>query len=137
VFYFYKFSISINLAVFLFVINVLRVLRNECLRVLEVGSYNVNGSLHDRNISDLCIAEYVGVNIQLQLGYVDAIADASALPSVDESFDVVIYTETLEHVEDWHSAVTEMKRVLKGGGLLVITTRSPGFPLHSYPCDFW
>jgi len=33
-------------------------------------------------------------------GYVDVAADASALPFRDESFDVVISTETLEHVED-------------------------------------
>jgi len=130
-------SISINLVVFLFVISVLRVLRNVCLRVLEVGSYNVNGSPHDWIFGNLCVAEYDGVDIRLQRECVDVIADASALPSMDESFDVVIFTETLEHVEDWHSAVTEMKRVLKRGGPLVITIRSPGFPLHSYLYVFW
>jgi len=36
-----------NLTVYLFAINVLRVLRGKCLRILEVGSYNVNGSLRD------------------------------------------------------------------------------------------
>jgi hypothetical protein len=30
-----------------------------------------------------------------------------------------------------------MKRVLAPGGLLLITTRSPGFPQHDHPSDYW
>jgi len=126
-----------HLAVFLFAINVLRALRGRCLNVLEVGSYNVNGSLRDWILGNLCVATYIGVDIQPQQGYVDVVVDASLLPFKDESFDVVISTEVLEHVENWRAVVSELKRVLKRGGLLVITTRSPGFPLHSYPYDFW
>jgi len=126
-----------HLSVFLFSVSVLRALRGKCLRVLEVGSFNVNGSLRDWILGNLCITEYVGVDIQIQRGYVETVADASMLPFRGESFDVVISTEVLEHVKNWRAVVAEMVRVLKRGGLLVITTRSPGYPLHSYPYDFW
>jgi len=89
-----------HLAVFLFAINVLKALKGRCLRILEVGSYNVNGSLRDWILGNLCVTEYVGVDIQLQREYVDVVADASLLPFRDESFDVVISTETLEHVRE-------------------------------------
>jgi len=116
-----------HLAVFLFAINVLRALRGKCLRILEVGSYNVNGSLCDWILGNLCVAEYVGVDIQPQREYVDVVANASVLPFRDESFDVVISTETLEHVKDWHTVVAELKRVLKQRGLLVVTTAVRAF----------
>lgn len=39
----------------------------------------------------------------------------------DESFDVVISTEVLEHVHECEAAVLELKRVLKKGGWLIVT----------------
>jgi hypothetical protein len=30
-----------------------------------------------------------------------------------------------------------MKQVLKPGGIILITTRSQGFPFHEYPVDAW
>ena len=54
-----------------------------------------------------------------------------------ESFDVVISTETLEHVLGWRTAVNNMKLVLRSGGYIYITTRSKGFSYHGYPYDYW
>ena len=43
--------------------------------------------------------------------------DLTALTYPDETFDLVIHSETLEHVFDYDKAFSELKRVLKGGGL--------------------
>jgi len=88
------------LAVYLFAINVLRPLKSKCVRDLEIGSYNVNGSLRGWIFGNLCVTEYVGIDLQFQQGYVDVVADASTPLFRNESFDVVISTETLERVED-------------------------------------
>ena len=50
------------------------------------------------------------------------VADARDLPLRDESFDVVISSEMLEHTERPLEALRELVRVLQPGGLLVITT---------------
>jgi len=104
--------------------------------VLEVGSRNVNGS--PRDLCQPRASRYVGCDLDPGDG-VDVIADATRLTTVfpPGSFDVVISTEMLEHVPDWPSAWTELMAVLRPGGLLILSTRSPGFPLHSYPGDFW
>lgn len=106
-------------------------------KVLEVGSLDVNGST--RGMMELLEpASYIGVDIRPG-PKVDRICAASELVTTfgAESFDVVVSTEMLEHAEDWRGAVSNMKRVLTPGGLLLCTTRSPGFPLHDHPGDYW
>ena len=107
-------------------------------RVLEVGSYNVNGSARDILLPHKP-AEYIGIDQQEQAGYVDLVIDAGKIVEHfgPESFDVVVSTEMLEHAEHWEQAIKAMRDVLKPGGLLILTARGPGFPLHSYPWDFW
>jgi len=70
---------------------------------------------------------------------VDAILPAERLVDYfgSEFFDVIISTETLEHVRDWRLVVNNMKAVLRRGGFIYITTRSYGFPYHSCPFDYW
>lgn len=106
-------------------------------RVLEVGSRDVNGSLRP-HVQALQPTEYIGVDIQSGLS-VDKIVNADSLVRTfgEESFDVVISTEMLEHVKDWRLVVSQLKRVLKPDGILVITTRSKGTPYHDYPGDYW
>ena len=68
---------------------------------------------------------------------VDIIADAHDLHMIDsESFDVVLCTEVLEHLHSPAKAISEFHRVLKTGGVLIITTRFI-FPLHDTPNDFF
>lgn len=109
----------------------------EGLDVLEVGSFDVNGSVRDA-AQQYAPRRYVGVDIAEGPG-VDAVCSAGELVKAfgESSFDVVVSTEMLEHVPNWKSAITEMKRVLRPGGSLILTTRSPGFSLHGYPADFW
>ena len=51
--------------------------------------------------------------------------------------DVVVTTEMLEHAGAWRAAVTGIVRVLAPGGVLLLTTRGPGFPYHPHPEDHW
>lgn len=48
--------------------------------------------------------------------------DAQKLPFADESFDLVVSCETIEHVPDVRSALREMRRVTRVGGRLFLTT---------------
>jgi SAM-dependent methyltransferase len=47
--------------------------------------------------------------------------DATVLPFADSSFDVVITSEVLEHIQDDVAAIAEMVRVLKPGGTFAAT----------------
>jgi SAM-dependent methyltransferase len=47
--------------------------------------------------------------------------DILHLPFKDESFDVVIHSDTLEHVEDPIGALRECRRVLAKGGIVAFT----------------
>jgi SAM-dependent methyltransferase len=72
---------------------------------------------------------YVGVDIsetavrQATASGLDArlIEDASVLPFKDGSFDIGLMVEVLEHLFTPHHAVADMHRVLRPGGVLLVT----------------
>jgi len=105
--------------------------------VLEVGAYDVNGSVRPY-IESLGPTTYIGVDMQDGPG-VDLIVDCERLPIEMgyDAWDVVISTEMLEHVRDWRTCMRQMVAATAPGGLLLITTRSPGFPYHPFPEDHW
>jgi len=106
-------------------------------RVVEVGSCDVNGSARSA-LEVFGPARYVGVDI-VRGPSVDVVEDASRLVGRfgPASFDVVLSTEMVEHVEDWRAVFTNLKGLCALGGVVVVTTRSPGFPYHACPDDFW
>ncbi len=57
-----------------------------------------------------------------QLGCSWAVQDASAMSFADEGFDLVVSSEVIEHTPEPWCAVAEMARVLRPGGVLVLTT---------------
>lgn len=109
----------------------------QTYHVLEVGSRDVNGS--PRGIlAGIPWLNYIGCDIEAGPG-VDIIADALKLDEVfaEGQSDIVLATELLEHVSDWRLALYQMAKQLVVGGLMIITTRSPGFEYHPYPLDCW
>lgn len=106
-------------------------------RIIDVGSFNVNGSARDA-IVNYHPEQYIGTDIVP--GFcVDIVLDAENLLDVfqPESFDIVISTEMLEHCGDWRLIIHNMKALVKKGGSILITTRSKGFPYHEWPIDHW
>jgi SAM-dependent methyltransferase len=106
-------------------------------RIVETGACNYNGSVRGVYTA-LGPASYTGTDAQPGQG-VDLVCPAEKLPAElgEASADIVISTEMLEHAEDWRGAMTGMTRVLAPGGLLLLTTRSAGFPFHPHPGDHW
>ncbi len=52
---------------------------------------------------------------------IDLVSDITAIPAPDGSFDAVLCSEVLEHVPDPTLALDEFSRLLKVGGLLILT----------------
>ena len=105
--------------------------------VLEIGSNNINGGIGNY-VKSLSPKKYVGIDIVKGSG-VDIVCNVEDIVEKfgENSFDVVISTEVIEHVRDWRKAVGNIKKVCKAGGTVLITTRSHGFHYHGYPYDFW
>jgi SAM-dependent methyltransferase len=112
------------------------------MRVLDAGSGMAYGSA---TLADAGAAEVVGVDndesvvasvregmpatVRLEVG------DVTALPYDDASFDVAVCFEVIEHVPEPERVLDELRRVLRPGGLLVVSTPNrdvytPGNPFH-------
>src|SRR5688572_4979305 len=106
-------------------------------RVIEIGSVDINGSLRP-DVEALGPSEYLGIDIAEGPG-VDEVCNVYDLVERygPESFDLAISSEMIEHVHDWRKAISQIKGVMRPNGVLVITTRSIGFPYHDYPFDYW
>jgi len=105
--------------------------------IVEVGSMDVNGSCRPW-ITQQLPASYLGTDMQPGPG-VDVVCTGEELVARIgvETADVLICTEVLEHVEHWHPFIVAIWSLIKPGGILLLTTRSPGFPLDNYPADHW
>lgn len=109
----------------------------QARRVLEVGARDYNGTVRSL-IEPFRPASYVGVDMLSGPG-VDVVCRAEELVARfgGASFDVVVATELLEHTQRWRDVVSNLKNVTAPGGILLLTTRSKGFPFHGCPQDFW
>ena len=80
------------------------------------------------------VRRYVGVDRSRATG--DVCGDALALPSRGEAFETVICSQVLEHLPEPGLAMSEMARVLKPGGLLVLTAPHI-WGIHEEPDDYY
>jgi len=65
----------------------------------------------------------------------DVFADAAELPFLSNSIDTVLYFEVLEHVAEPRQTLVEIARVLKPGGLLIMSMPFL-YPMHDEPHDY-
>jgi len=83
--------------------------------------------------------EYVGVDIDSEvtrrLARADVFYDGKVLPFADGSFDAVLCSQVLEHVFTPVEFLTEIRRVLQPGGVLLLATPFV-WDEHEQPHDF-
>ena len=97
--------------------------------VLEIGAGS--GSVAQQVLSDYPELAWTAIDIDPVMtqdaaarlrGFTGAsvqTADATAMPFPDDSFDSVVSCLMLHHIIDWESAVAEVARVLRPGGIFV------------------
>ncbi len=65
---------------------------------------------------------------------VDIEADAHSIPVKNRSFDSVLMLQTLEYMQNPQKVLSEISRILKRGGILILTSPFM-YPIHDYPFD--
>ena len=90
----------------------------------------------DKNSIEYARENYNAKNIEYIAG------DGGAIPLPDDSVDVVVTFETIEHIKDYERFIREIKRVLKPDGLAIISTPNDlefaegnHFHLHEFQYD--
>ena len=100
-------------------------------RVLECGSYDVNGSPRPLFAT---ATDYVGLDWRPGPG-VDAVSLTHAYTArPDGYFDTVVSTEMLEHDPHWQASLARMIELLMPGGTLLVTCAGPARPAHELDC---
>jgi O-antigen biosynthesis protein len=104
--------------------------------VLDVGSYDVNGSA--RGLVESWGSHYLGVDMR-EGPNVDVVCAAEALDYElgAGAAGAVVCIDAAEHMEDWHACFAGMKAVCAEGGWVYLATVAPGWARHEYPGDYW
>lgn len=88
----------------------------EYLREWRGTAYDISQHCVDYARDVLALHGIAPMRAEVQL------ADARQMPAPDESFDLLIATEIIEHVPNPAALLAEIRRVLKPGGALIAST---------------
>jgi SAM-dependent methyltransferase len=86
-------------------------------RVLDVGPWSSIG----RAFRPLGSVTYIGLDLVRLHRHVDVMGDITSAPLGDGLFDLVLCNHVLEHIEDDRAAMAELHRVVRPGGLAVVS----------------
>jgi SAM-dependent methyltransferase len=114
----------------------------DCVKVLEIGPDAIPSSLSTM-IGNPTI-EWHTLNIEAGERTSNAknedlhilAADEYNYPIVDDTYDIIISANVLEHVRKFWVWFPELKRILKPGGH-IITISPISWPYHEAPVDCW
>jgi SAM-dependent methyltransferase len=99
---------------------------NNSLDGIDVAEINSCGNLHQflGQIPGIAYSEYGSKNKDVRS------EDLKRLSYENKEFDLVLTSDTLEHVPDFKAALSEIHRVLKPGGMHIFTIRWYGTGLR-------
>jgi SAM-dependent methyltransferase len=103
------------------------------VRVIEIGSQNVNGTIRDVCPSNV---EYIGVDFVAAEGVDVVLEDPYVLPFDDHYANIIVSSSCFEHSEMFWLLFLDIMRVLKSKGLFYLNVPSNG-SFHRYPVDCW
>jgi SAM-dependent methyltransferase len=104
----------------------------------DYGSYRIlDVGCGDRPYEPLFAgaATIIGFDVPGNL-HADVHGSIDAIPLEEASFDVVLCIQVLEHVPDPAAAVRELRRVVRPGGRVLLSTHGI-YPFHPNPEDLW
>ncbi|MEW9672171.1 methyltransferase domain-containing protein [Ammoniphilus sp. 3BR4] len=118
-----------------FVKKYLSVYANKPLKILDIGSMDVNGTY--KPLFNVSGWSYFGCDLEKGKNVDIVLAGMYDWKNIEsESFDVVISGQCFEHVEYFWITMLEITRVLKENGICCIIAPSSG-PEHRFPVDCW
>lgn len=103
------------------------------VKIVEIGSQNVNGSIRESFGPE---NTYIGVDFAVAAGVDIVLDDPYTLPFQENEIDIVVSSSCYEHSEFFWLSFLEVIRVLRPGGLFYLNVPSNG-PVHGYPVDCW
>lgn len=106
-------------------VKVRRRIRKKKLDIVDIGC----GAKPYLSLFAPYARRYIGVDVDPRAA--DVVASGESLPFADNSFDLAVSFQTLEHCQYPSKVIAEMKRVLKPGGYIILTTH--GIWMH-HPC---
>nr|NIQ99915.1 methyltransferase domain-containing protein [Gemmatimonadales bacterium] len=104
--------------------------------IVEFGAFQVPGQEGFADLRPLFPGKtYIGTDVREGPG-VDRVLDLHDIDLPTGSVGTALIIDTLEHVEYARRALQEVHRVLRPGGMVVITSVMD-FPRHGHPHDYW
>ena len=94
------------------------------------------GEMPYRPLFEKRVSRYVGVDLPGNPAAEASLDERGRMNLPDASADIVLSTQVLEHVDDPRTYLAEAFRVLKPGGLLLLSTHGIWW-YHPHPQDLW
>lgn len=108
--------------------------RNKAQRVVDIGSYDVNGSY--KQLFDDPEWTYIGADLEPGPNVDVVLESPYKFPFSSGSVDLLVSGQALEHMDFFWLSWLEMVRTVTPGGLIFLIAPSRG-PEHRYPVDCW